>query len=305
VSFVGGSTFRVRLNGTLAGSGYDQLSVAGLIGLNDSPTLDLSLGFASAVGDTFVILSGSGGISGTFNGLPDGAVFGVAGGAFRINYTANTVVLTHVPSPTDHFLVGAPANATAGSPFDVRVTALDPQGNRDPSYTGTVSFTSSDTAPGVVLPAAYTFTAADAGVHTFTDTGLGETTLATLGDQTLTVTDSAGAINGTATITVTTGAAGPSGGYPGSGTDLAGSYVPDQSSIYPRMRPQSSTCAAPETVEETRIDRFFASIPQDEHGPDWLRLPYVTHQGIQDDRLDNLAGDVSLPEQVLLFLREA
>jgi hypothetical protein len=78
-------------------------------------------------------------------------------------------------------------------------------GNIDTNYTGTVTFSTSDQDPGVVLPADYTFTADDAGVHTFTDTGLGETTLITPGDQTLTVTDTADdSIVGNATITVTT-----------------------------------------------------------------------------------------------------
>jgi autotransporter-associated beta strand protein len=305
VSFVGGSTFRVRLNGTLAGSGYDQLSVAGLIGLNDSPTLDLSLGFASAVGDTFVILSGSGGIPGTFNGLPDGAVFGVAGGAFRINYTANTVVLTHVPSPTDHFLVAAPANAAAGSPFDVTVTALDPQGNRDPSYTGTVSFTSSDTAPGVVLPAAYTFTAADAGVHTFTDTGLGETTLVTLGDQTLSVTDMAGDISGMATITVTSGAARPSDRYPGPAAAMASRDIPDQFSSYSRLQLQKRTPPAFEAGAVARVDQLFATLPEEGHHTGRLRWPYEVFPLRQDLFGYERAADISLVEQVFLSLPEA
>jgi len=58
----------------------------------------------------------------------------------------------------------------------------------------------------VVLPADYAFTADDGGVHTFTDTGLGEITLVTPGDQTLTVADTTDdTINGNATITVTSG----------------------------------------------------------------------------------------------------
>src|SRR5262249_12043873 len=50
-------------------------------------------------------------------------------------------------------------------------------------YTGTVHFASSD--PQAVLPADYTFTAADGGRHTFT------ATLNTAGTQTLSVTDTA------------------------------------------------------------------------------------------------------------------
>jgi streptogramin lyase len=58
------------------------------------------------------------------------------------------------------------ANAdVAGTPFDVTVRALDPYGNFATGYTGTVHFTSTD--PQASLPADYTFTAADNGVHTF------------------------------------------------------------------------------------------------------------------------------------------
>ena len=53
---------------------------------------------------------------------------------------------------------------TAGDaiPLTVRESQF---GNLVASYTGTVTFTSTDTKAG--LPAAYTFTAADAGAHTF------------------------------------------------------------------------------------------------------------------------------------------
>jgi hypothetical protein len=80
---------------------------------------------------------------------------------------------------------------------------VDPFGQVAVGYTGTVTFSTSDTDPGVVLPADYTFTADDGGVHTFTDTGLGEITLVTPGEQTLSVTDTTDdTISGNATITV-------------------------------------------------------------------------------------------------------
>jgi hypothetical protein len=66
-----------------------------------------------------------------------------------------------------------------------------------------VTFSTTDADPGVVLPADYTFTLGDGGVHTFTDTGMGETTLITPGDQVLTVMDTAdNTIIGSAFITV-------------------------------------------------------------------------------------------------------
>ncbi len=64
-------------------------------------------------------------------------------------------------------LTGFPAS-TAGVAESFTVTAKDPFGNIDPTYTGSVAFSSSDSQAG--LPASYTFTAADAGTHTFSAT---------------------------------------------------------------------------------------------------------------------------------------
>jgi hypothetical protein len=53
----------------------------------------------------------------------------------------------------------------AGVAHSVTVTALDAYGNTATGYRGTVGFTSTDTK--ALLPANYTFTAADSGVHRF------------------------------------------------------------------------------------------------------------------------------------------
>jgi hypothetical protein len=55
------------------------------------------------------------------------------------------------------------------TPFTLTVTALDQNGNVDPTYTGTVRFETSDPGNRVSLPPAITFAASDAGVHTFTN----------------------------------------------------------------------------------------------------------------------------------------
>lgn len=70
-------------------------------------------------------------------------------------------------------------------------------GKPDKIFNMDVHFTSSDSA--ATLPIDYTFTATDAGSHTFTD-GI---TLNTAGTQTITATATfAHSITGTATITV-------------------------------------------------------------------------------------------------------
>jgi hypothetical protein len=101
------------------------------------------------------------------------------------------------------FLLTAPPEVMAGVPFDLIATAVDPFGQVAVGYAGTVTFSTSDPDPRVVLPADYTFTADDAGVHTFSDTRLGETTLFTHGYQSITATDTAdGSILGQATVEV-------------------------------------------------------------------------------------------------------
>jgi hypothetical protein len=100
--------------------------------------------------------------------------------------------------------VTAPAAVTAGTPFDLAVTAVDAFGQTAVGYTGTVTFATTDTNPAVVLPADYPFKAADAGTHTFA----GGTTLVSAGSQTVTATDTAASsITGFATVAVNPAAA--------------------------------------------------------------------------------------------------
>jgi hypothetical protein len=82
----------------------------------------------------------------------------------------------------DHIQITLPGSATAGTPFDLVVTIQDAYGNTVTGYTGTVTFATDD--PQGMVPADYTFTAADAGSHTF----VGGVTLYTDG-STITVTD--------------------------------------------------------------------------------------------------------------------
>jgi hypothetical protein len=111
--------------------------------------------------------------------------------------TGTTTVIVRHPSVVDHFGVFAPPVVQAGSPFPVGVVALDASGDPVPTYTGTVHFTSTDSAAN--LPADYTFTAADHGVHVFS------VMFQTTGSQTLSVADASNSsIKGMATVGVFT-----------------------------------------------------------------------------------------------------
>lgn len=97
----------------------------------------------------------------------------------------------------DHFAVAAVANATAGTPFSVAVTAKDVNNNTVANYVGTVHFTSSDGQ--AVLPSDYTFVSGDNGAHTFTN-GM---TLKTAGSKSVSVNDAAQtSVTGSSTVTV-------------------------------------------------------------------------------------------------------
>jgi hypothetical protein len=96
-------------------------------------------------------------------------------------FTTLTQTETVVPGITSQFKLTAPSAVTRGVAFNVTVTAQDKYGNTTPTYTGTIHFTSSDSA--AALPANYTFLSTDNGVHTFS------VTLNTVATQTVTATD--------------------------------------------------------------------------------------------------------------------
>lgn len=114
-----------------------------------------------------------------------------------------TVQVTAAPA-VSRLLVVAPRNAEPGQQTRVLVVALDASNRPVPTYTGTVQVTSSDTtatSSGNALPARFTFTAADHGLHFFPIT-FGATTT---GSQTVTATDTTTAsITGSVTVQVAT-----------------------------------------------------------------------------------------------------
>jgi hypothetical protein len=95
-------------------------------------------------------------------------------GAFEVQSSSST-------QASSLAVAGLPSVIVAGSAGSFTVTALNSDGTTDTNYTGTVHFSSSD--PLAVLPVNYTFTAADAGVHTFS------AALKTAGTQSITATD--------------------------------------------------------------------------------------------------------------------
>jgi hypothetical protein len=114
------------------------------------------------------------------------------------------------------FAFRSPTNATAGAAFSLTLSAVDAFGNTITGYTGKIHF-SGPSGGGNLLPADYTFTAADAGTHLFS------VTLASTGTQTLTVGDTANAQwKSSMSITVKSGTTSTGGGGGGTATGGGG-----------------------------------------------------------------------------------
>jgi fibronectin-binding autotransporter adhesin len=104
LSMTSDTVLSIEINDLVAGTGYDQLSVTGTVGLNGA---NLSLG-GSFIGNTgsFLILLNDGiadSVVGTFANLSEGAsVLAGNGQSYTISYAGgdgNDVVLTAVPEP--------------------------------------------------------------------------------------------------------------------------------------------------------------------------------------------------------------
>ena len=112
-----------------------------------------------------------------------------------VNGEASDAYVATIQQPLTLSVTGLTGGVIAGKSASFTVTATVPGGATDVNYIGTVDFSGTD--PRAALPAAYTFTAADAGVHTFA------VTFQTSGTQSITATDAANSIiSGAATVSV-------------------------------------------------------------------------------------------------------
>jgi autotransporter-associated beta strand repeat/autotransporter-associated beta strand repeat len=100
LTFAAGAMFAVKLNGTTAGTNFDQLVVNGTVTLAGA-SIQLMLGYIPTISDAYTIINSANPISGTFNGIPEGGtIIGSYSGSsykFTVSYvggTGNDVVLT-------------------------------------------------------------------------------------------------------------------------------------------------------------------------------------------------------------------
>lgn len=155
------TTIRRSSDGAKLQSGYTPLNFAGSQGATYTVTV-------SDYGDRVFDRWGDGGSGGA-----------TAAGRTRtvtLDSAGTTAVTAYFrsasgPGPLDRFVVSQIGNQVAGGEFSFTVTALDAGGRVKTDYAGTVAITTnngpSPAGHANVLPAAYTFTLADAGSHTF------------------------------------------------------------------------------------------------------------------------------------------
>ncbi|MEY2495664.1 MAG: hypothetical protein QOJ45_2156 [Verrucomicrobiota bacterium] len=134
-----------------------------------------------------MLTNGTGTFSATLKTVGNRTITATDTVSSSITGTSNTITVS--AAAATHFAVSAPANAVAGNTFNFTVTALDQFNNTTTGYAGTVRFTSTD--PNATLPGNSTLT---------NGTGTFSATLRTVGNQTITATDTSNSsIAGTST----------------------------------------------------------------------------------------------------------
>jgi autotransporter-associated beta strand protein len=140
IGFAAGSRLTIRINGSAAGTDYDQLKVNGTVDLGTAADLvPVPLaGLTLPVGTVLTVIDndGSDPVTGTFHNMPEGASFTVGGLAYQISYVGgdgNDVTLTRVAvadqtPPTTTLNTPGFSGNTPPNPYSFTVTYTDPSG---------------------------------------------------------------------------------------------------------------------------------------------------------------------------------
>ena len=184
--------------GCAAGSELDDLTTVSSHEYSESIT-DTAVGLAVTVGQPLAWYDSINGEIGDIcnaSGNPDMQA-NLPGTSYTVQKEWSNLQQDCVSAPPT-FTLSAPTSVLSGAPIALALSIQSSTGAAlSPPYTGTVQFTSSDSA--ATLPANYTFTAADKNTHTF----YSGTTLKNPGQQTITVTDThSGGFVGNASVTV-------------------------------------------------------------------------------------------------------
>jgi autotransporter-associated beta strand protein len=166
LTLASGSNLDIVLNGNTAGSGYDQVSVNGAVSISGG-NLDLS-GTRSAHDGTVITLinnNGGGAITGTFQGLAEGATTTFNGVIYKSSYlggSGHSATMTALLAGTSTALASSANPSVFGQSVTFTATVTSSESG---TPTGTVTFLDGSTTLG-------TGTLNGSGVATFTTTSL-------------------------------------------------------------------------------------------------------------------------------------
>jgi autotransporter-associated beta strand protein len=211
VTFNSGSSLVIGITGPMAGTDYSQLSVMGMVDLSGNPTLTVTLGnFAPAVGATFMPLTSTGSITGTFNGLANNSTLTVSNHNFRVNYQANDLLLTLASVNTQTAVTSSTNPAVFGQPVTFTATVTSSTLPAPATPTGTVTFRDGTTTLGTASldthgMAMFSSPSLSVGTHTITAVYSGDNNFATSTSTALTQT-----VNMAVTTITVTSSANPS-----------------------------------------------------------------------------------------------
>ena len=182
------------INGATPGTGYDQINVTGTVTLGNA-NLYLTLGssFVPSLGQQYVLINNDGAdaVSGTFNGLPEGATITLSGYQFQLSYhggNGNDVVLTSLNGkPASSTALGSSLNpSNPGQSVTFTATVTGSVG----TPTGTVTFFDGATTLGTGVlsagSATYTTSALTIGSHAIVATYGGDSNFGGSASSTLT-----------------------------------------------------------------------------------------------------------------------
>ncbi len=187
-TFDSASTFKVGLDGSTAGTGYDQLNVMGEVNLGGS-SLSASLGFTPADGETFTIVQSTSPIVGTFKGLAEGATLSIGSVPFTISYVGgggDDVVLTQAitSTPTTTTLKSSENPSIVGNQVTFTATVAPTTGEGTPSGDVTFSIDGTPQTPvalqvtGGMDQASFSTSTLSVGPHSISVTYGGDPTFA-------------------------------------------------------------------------------------------------------------------------------
>jgi len=143
LSLAAGSNLNVELLGTTPGTGHDQINVTGTVNITGANLNVVQFSGAPPASYTIINNDGSDAVTGTFNGLPEGALFVAFGNTFSISYVggdSNDVVVTSTLTTCNAVSIPTAIPTLPGVQLDVPINTDDLTGRGALGYETTITY---------------------------------------------------------------------------------------------------------------------------------------------------------------------